>query len=186
METLVHMKSAGKGFLLVLWLAVMLLPFIGSCSAVAGKNRLMTKPLTERDLQGKADLILYGGNYYHDLETIALVDIAGDPYAFEIYAPDFVYKVVKGLSAKDALSDAEKFLRHQTSLQSIRLSRIVNDQGTVVGYEIRPLYYPFRYGFSDVLDVGYVQKGNKVVVTVRVDRSVERKMHDGNGIIKVN
>lgn len=163
-----------------------LLMLISACSPLSQKNVLTTAPLNTRDLQGRVNLILYGGNYYHDLETIALIDIAGDGYEFEIYAPDFVYKVIKDMDAKDALSDAEKFLDHQSSLQNIRFSRILSKQGSVVGYEIRPLYYPFRYGFSDVLDVTYSLNMNKIVVIIRLDRSIERRMHNGNDMLKVN
>ena len=172
-----QIKIEGKLFFYSVGILLML---VSGCSSLSGRNNLNTEPLRNRELHGKVNLILYGANYYDDLETIALLDIAGDGYEFEVYAPDFRYKVVKDVDAKDALSDAEKFIHHQPSLQNIRFSRIVNEQGSVVGYEIRPLYYFFRYGISDVLDVSYRLKLNKVVVTIWLDRSVEIRMRDDN------
>jgi hypothetical protein len=58
------------------------------------------------------------------------------------------------------------------------LSKITAPDGDVVGYEIRPLYEPFRYGVDDVLYTNYKFEGEKVVLTVRLVPSVEIMLRD--------
>jgi hypothetical protein len=60
------------------------------------------------------------------------------------------------------------------------LSSIVEDKAGNIGYEVRPLYLPFTYGTDDLLDITYGEKGNKVVVTIRLKPSIEnlKSRHD--------
>lgn len=51
----------------------------------------------------------------------------------------------------------------------------------VTGYEVRPLYYPFDLGLSDVLDVDYIPKGSKIIVRIRLSKSVEEKISGAYG-----
>ena len=129
-------------------------------------------PGGQRD-PGVFTLILYGGNYLNDLETVAFLDREGDAYTFDIYAPDFNYRTIKGLSAAEGLKKAEEFVSRNSSFNHVRLSSIVEDNAGNIGYEVRPLYRPFTYGTDDLLDISYGEKGNKVVVTIRLKRSVE-------------
>jgi hypothetical protein len=141
--------------------------------------RIHTDPPGDKEISGVFTLILYGGNYLDDLETVAFLDREGDAYTFDIFAPDFEYRAIKGLSAAEALKKAEEFVSRNTSFHQIRLSSIVEDKAGNIGYEVRPLYYPFTYGTDDLLDISYGEKGNKVVVNIRLKRSVEHlKMRD--------
>jgi hypothetical protein len=125
------------------------------------------------EISGVFTLILYGGNYLDDLETVAFLDREGDAYTFDIFAPAFDYRTIKGLSAAEALKKAEEFVSRNTSFHQIRLSSIVEDKAGNIGYEVRPLYLPFTYGTDDLLDIYYGKKGNKVVVNIRLKHSVE-------------
>ena len=132
-----------------------------------------TDPPGDKEISGVFTLILYGGNYLDDLETVAFLDREGDAYTFDIFAPDFDYRTIKGLSAAEALKKADEFVSRNTSFHQIRLSSIVEDKAGNIGYEVRPLYLPFTYGTDDLLDISYGEKGNKVVVNVRLKHSVE-------------
>jgi len=168
-----------------LFLSVCLL----GCNSTLLKNRLMTEPLKSSDIQGSVNLILYGANYADDLETIAILDKTGDRYEFEPFAPEFRYRIEKNIPASEALKEAEIFVSRHTSFQSIRFSKIIDEKGIPVGYEVRPLYYPFTFGVSDVLDVDYRIKENKVVVTIRLINSIEKMIYnggDGKGAIEGN
>ena len=125
------------------------------------------------EISGVFTLILYGGNYLDDLETAAFLDREGDTYTFDIFAPDFNYKTIKGLSAAEGLKKAEEFVSRNTSFHQVRLSSIVSDKVGNIGYEVRPLYLPFTYGTDDLLDISYGEKGNKVVVNIRLKPSIE-------------
>jgi hypothetical protein len=150
-----------------------LLLFLGACAPSA---YLKTSGVTPDEITGTYTLILYGGRYAADIENLAILDREDDPYAFEPYAPAFDFKVIKGMPAGDALERAERFVRsHHSSIRS-RLSRVLDDTGTTIGYEVRPLYAPLDFGYGDVLDVRYRIEGNKVIVTITLIPEVKRAL----------
>lgn len=166
----------------ILILAVLL--FINVSNSVALKKPLKTEAAIPAEITGTFTLILYGANYLDDLETIAILDREGDKYYFKPYSPEFNYKVKKGVSAKKALKEAEKFVSFHSSFWKSQLSKIINKEGVTIGYEIRPLYRPFIYGFSDILDVYYWPKSNgKVKVIIRLENSVENtRLPEGDSL----
>jgi hypothetical protein len=163
-------------------LVLSVLLFLSVSSSFALKKPLKTEAATPADISGAFTIILYGANYLDDLETIAILDYEGDDYHFEPYAPAFNYKVMKGVQDQEALKEAEKFVSFHSSFWKSQLSKILDREGVTIGYEVRPLYRPFIYGFSDILDVYYWLKGDgKVKVIIRLDRSVESTGLSGDG-----
>jgi hypothetical protein len=157
--------------------------FLSASFSFAFEAPLRTEAANPSEVKGTFTLILYGGNYYDDLETMAILDRDGDQYTLDLYKPDFDYKVIKGVAAKEALAKAEKFIKFNPSFWHSQLSKILDDKGDVIGYELRPLYYPITYGVSDVLDVHYwMKEGGRVKITVRLITSVERLRFPGGGL----
>lgn len=147
------------------------------CTATG--KRIRTEPLREGEISGVFTLILYGGNYFDDLETVAFLDREGDAHTFDIFAPEFNYRIIKDLTFEEGLKKAEVFASGNNSFHQIRLSSVVDEKAGIIGYEVRPLYLPFAYGTDDVLDVWYAAKQNKIVVTIKLKPSVENsKMRD--------
>ena len=171
------MKSLGVTVFFITAVGIITASVLAGC-ATPGK-RMQTEPLQRTDMPGIFTLILYGGNYSDDLETVAFLDREGDAYAFDIYAPDFNYRAIQGLSAQEGMMQAKEFVSAHSSFHQFRLSSIVDEQSVVVGFEVRPLYLPFTYGTDDVLDIVYTKKGDKIVVIIRLTPSVENmKMRD--------
>ncbi|HUO76024.1 MAG TPA: hypothetical protein VMU21_00470 [Thermodesulfovibrionales bacterium] len=171
-----------KSFLIILLCIVM----VGSLILVKGSDALETPLRTEWvnvvDVTGTFTLILYGGNYFNDVHTIAFLDLEGDQYTFEPYAPEFEYRVVKGLSAKEALDKAQDFVSTIGNCFSrSQLSKVLDQNGKTIGYEMRPFYNPICYGLSDVLDVSYWNKGGKVVIRIKLYPAVEKQLQSGDG-----
>jgi hypothetical protein len=163
-------------------LVLTVLLFISASSAFALKKPLKTNAAIPADVSGVFTIILYGANYLDDLETVAILDYEGDEYHFEPYAPAFNYKVREGVQDQEALKEAEKFVSFHSSFWKSQMSKILDKEGVTIGYEIRPLYRPFIYGFSDILDVYYWLKGNgKVKTTIRLKKSVESTGISGDG-----
>ena len=163
-------------------LALTFLLFIGVSSSFALKKPLKTVAAIPEDVSGAFTLILYGANYLDDLETIAILDYEGDDYHFEPFAPAFNYKVRKRVQAQEALKEAEKFVSFHSSYWKSQMSKILDKEGVTIGYEVRPLYRPFIYGISDILDVYYFLKGNgKVKTIIRLKHSVEDPGFSGDG-----
>ncbi|NCO68550.1 MAG: hypothetical protein COZ31_11015 [Nitrospirae bacterium CG_4_10_14_3_um_filter_44_29] len=153
---------------------------IFGCSFPLSKERLIPEPLKGgKSIQGTFTLILYGANHSNDLETIAILDREGDGYEFEPYAPEFQYKTKKHLPAQEALSEAEKFVSWHHSFRNIIISEITDEKGSQLGYEVRPLYYPWEFGFSDVLEVDYFKSGNKIITRIKLIESVEKIISGG-------
>ena len=61
--------------------------------AFALSEQLRTEEVREGDVKGVFTLILYGARDINDIETLAILDLEGDQYTLEPYAPDFDYKV---------------------------------------------------------------------------------------------
>lgn len=159
-----------------------------AASAVSGpavvqafdKSLIRTGPVEAGNVKGSFTVILYGSRHANDIETVALLDIEGDEYTIEPYAPDFDYRVKKRLSAKDALHDAETFVGWHHAFWKTEMSRIFDTKGNTVGYEVRPFYRPLFVGFSDVMDIVYSLKGSTVRAHIHLKPEVERRLQGGD------
>lgn len=154
---------------------------IFGCSFSLLKGRLTPEPLKDgENIHGTFTLILYGANHSNDLETIAILDREGDEYEFEPFAPEFAYRIKKNLCANEALSKAENFVGWHHSFKSIMVSKITDEKNSLLGYEVRPLYYPLGFGFSDILEVDYFKRGNKIIARIKLIESVEKIISGGD------
>jgi hypothetical protein len=163
-----------KRYISVLFLLASIL--FGVSHAFAQSENLRAEEVKEGAVKGVFTLILYGARDINDIETLVLLDIEGDQYTLEPYAPAFDYKIKKGLSEKAALKEAYKFIGYHNAFLRPQLSKIIDDKGNAIGYEVRPLYLPFVFGRSDVLEVDYSLKGDKVRVTIKIIPSIERAL----------
>ncbi len=132
------------------------------------------------------DVILFGGRYSEDLRSMAIFVIRGGPYRILPYAPKFDYKIVKDLSAPQALATATRFLAGiNPNYIGTTKNLILGPDGRPIGYEIRPLYQPFVYGFSDVLETSYRVWGKGVVrAWIDVAPAVNRLEGGGNRLFE--
>jgi hypothetical protein len=157
------MKNAKTLYFFLLMFGVL----FGSFSCTPG-IRLNTQGAQNSEVTGTYTVIYYGCNFLNDLETIAFLDREDGKYPFEPYAPDFEYRVKKGLSAKEAMETAMKFVSCNASFNRAQVSEILGPNGEMIGYEVRPLYQPFTYGAGDFLLVNYSLKDGKVVINLRL------------------
>lgn len=161
-------------------LVCMIFGFAGIPSSFAFDKPLKTIEASPAEIMGTFSLILYGGRFSDDVETIAILDLEGDGYTLEPFAPDFDFRIKKGVSAKEALEQAQKFVSFHHAFWRSQLSRITDNNGNTIGYEIRPLYMPFYFGVSDIFDVYYWLKENgRVKVTIKLIPFVERLRFPG-------
>lgn len=128
------------------------------------------------EITGEYNVVLYGNRYGDDVETVAVLDAAGDAYTFEPLAPDYDYKVRKAVKSDVAVSDALRFISGHTAYRTARIRRIALD-GDTIGYEVKPLYHLHQYGQADITHVRYFLKGKSVIMDVRLKRAVERILH---------
>lgn len=157
---------------------VLMLGLLFGSAACTKEVRLNTQGALDADVAGNYTAIYYGCNFLNDLETIAILEKEGNKHPFEPYAPDFKYRATKGLSSTEAIETAKKFVNCNASFRRTQVNRILAPDGETIGYEVRPLYQPYRYGFDDVLDVDYRLKDNKVVITIKLRASIEMMLRD--------
>jgi hypothetical protein len=170
------MKKTAKIMLIFSLLCITLLAL--SCTPGVRLNYQGTQA---SEVTGTYTVIFYGCNFLDDPETIAFLDKEGDQYTFEPYAPDFKYRVKKGIDGKDALAEAMKFVSCNTAFRRSQLSRILAPNGDTLGYEVRPLYQSFVYGADDVLYTDYRLKDHKVIIYVRLIPSIQMMLEGGGG-----
>ena len=130
-------------------------------------------PAKISDITGTFTLILYGGGHSNDVETMAILDKEGDRYTFEPFAPKFKYIVKRGLPAKEALEEASEFISWHNSFHHSQLSGIIDENGKMLGYELRPLYLPLKFGVDDIMDIDYRMRADKIAVIIRLKPFVQ-------------
>ncbi len=128
----------------------------------------------EKEIEGSFDLILHGGNSSDDLLIFAILDIRGDDVDIEPFTSEFNYRRFKKLTASKAVERAKSFVRQDIDTYGIAIRKIVDSSGRIYGYEIVPLYRPFVYAESDVLDNNYVRERKKIKVYIRLKTTVEK------------
>jgi hypothetical protein len=182
-EMKLHLNYIRKILVISFFLLVPIM-FLSLDSVSAFDKSLRTEAAKDIDVEmkGTFTLILYGGSYFDDIETIAIFDYESDDYVFEPYAPEFDYGIHRGLSAEEALKKAHRFISSgHSSFYRAQLRRILDDKGKTTGYELRPLYMPLTYGLSDVLDVFYGLQDQRVRIIIRLDSSVMDPRFENGG-----
>ena len=161
----------------VLIISLFVLSVANSC---APRNVLRTAYVDHSLASGTYTVFLYGARHANDLETVAILAREETPYAFVINSPDFDYKVIKRMSARDAVISARRFVSFHNAFSYDRMSAIFSPSGEVIGYEVRPYYRPIEYGFSDVMDIWYALAGEKVMVNIHLKPEVQQLLQDGD------
>ena len=156
----VKRNAVGAMLILLLLLSI-------SCSTV---KYLKTEMVKEADIKDPVTLFLYDEFEYGG---VAIIDVEGDEYTFEILASRYNYSVKMHLTADQAMDEAAQFI--DTWKKEMRM--ILDDSGTIIGYEIRPLFQISRFGRSDIFNTTYRPAGNNIIVTVDLQSNV-RKMYE--------
>lgn len=146
----------------ILIIAIVLVTVSASCTT--GKY-LKTESAKGTEIIGTYSVLFYANRNPLELKTIAILDIEGDDYTFEINAPEKNYTISSGVPAMAALKDAIQFVE---SLK-YHINKILDDNGIIIGYDVRPLKnisYNLGYDPSDILTVNYEIKDMKVIVNI--------------------
>lgn len=168
-----------KMFISVSVLALLLL----SC-AHQGAERLMRAGVSDiGQVSGSYTLVLYGNRYGNDVRTVAILDREDDAYTFEPYATAHNYRKKSGLTGSDALQEAANFVGSHSAYRTNRVSGIEDRNGTVLGYEVRPLYLRSKYGYSDMLDISYFLTGQTVSVFIELKGFLDKSFRKRDDIV---
>jgi hypothetical protein len=128
-------------------------------------------------VSGTYTILLHGCNYSTQIDNVAILADEQSPYPIDIYDIPTSYTVKKNIPAKEALEAAMSFIPCSTyRVWKTRFSRITDDSGKTIGYEVRPLYLPLEFGNSDPLQISYFLLKDGVRVYIRIDSTVEKKL----------
>lgn len=153
--------------------AALLLMAIALQSCMTGMQ-LSTTSADRTRISGTYTLLLYGCHYPDQIENVAILVDENGRYPVEIYDLDTSFKVKKGVSAQQAIMEAEAFVRCSFhSVWQTQVSAIVDDRGGSLGYEFRPLYAVTEFGMPDVLLISYSLKEGKVRAFIRKNPELE-------------
>jgi hypothetical protein len=152
----------------------------GAC--VATRYTLQTQDGGLTETAGTYTIIRYGASNPEDFATFAIIFPEQGRYSFDIFKPDFEYRVEKGLTAKQAMEAAQTFVNWHPEFSRAQTSRILGPDGNVIGYEVKALYKTTLFGKEDVAYLTYVLKDNNMVtVYLRVDDVVRARNMGGAG-----
>jgi hypothetical protein len=163
--------------LLILGFAVIIFLNANSCTPGASLRTVSADPA---EISGTYTVFLYGARHSNDIETVAILAKEETPYTFEIYSPDFDYKTIKGMPADQAYKRAAAFVSFHFAFDYHVVRKILDRNGAVIGYEVRPYYRPFEFGYSDILDISYAHRDGKVIVDIHLIPPVEQYLRDGD------
>jgi len=151
-------------------------------SACVQGVRLVPSSAKPEEMKGTYTLLLYGCQYPADVKDVAFFVSDDSKYPLDIIDIDSSYKVKTGLTASQAMDAASKFVRCSSySLWQTQLQQIPDENGGVIGYELRPLYLPYQLGVVDAMDISYFLKNGKVVTYIKLDPYVQRNFEASGG-----
>jgi hypothetical protein len=164
-------------------LPMLLFVLLALQACVAGKQ-LRTDSAAPASIQGTYDLYLYGCRYSDDIENAAILVDVSSGYPFEVFARETLYKVKKGLSAEQALAEANTFIRCSFyTVWQTRLRSISDDAGKTVGFDLVPRYNPLEFGTGDIMLISYALRNGTITAYIREDpaRENSRLFSDDHG-----
>jgi hypothetical protein len=131
---------------------------------------------------GTYTLVRYGMSNPEDYANFVIISPEQGKYSFDIYKPDFEYRVEKGLTAKQAMESALEFVSRSPEFSRAQANKIIGPDGNVIGYEVKALYKRTLFGMEDVTYLTYVLRDNNVVtVYIRIDDAVLSRQKGGTG-----
>jgi len=157
---------------------ILLAILVAVLAACATGKPLLTTEAQPTDVKGTYTLLLYGCHYPDDVKDVAYLIDEGSKQPFEIYDIKTSYKIKKGVPSEQALKEAEAFIRCSNRRVSYTGFRSIPDgAGGILGYEVRPLFFPTEFGFPDIMLINYVQLKDGMIRTyIKLHPDVEKQL----------
>lgn len=147
-------------------------------------GEVLLNQCNEGDIKGTFNLIIYSHSFINDPETFIILDKVDDQVKILPYAPDFKYRIIENLKEKEALKIAHEILK-SSSVSTIKSSGIY-DRGSILGYELKPIYFPWVFGILEPVETVYKKEDHSVVIFIRLNPIVERQLYFGGDSDKDN
>lgn len=170
--------------LLILFAVTAGLLLLGAVATAEAKD-VTIRGAEASELQGQYTIIAYGCESTSDSPSLAILKKEGTGYDFEVEVSTPAYfwnspqipsdtQTLSGVPAMEALRRAENFVKCNPEVQDVELNRITGPQGTVLGYEVRPVYMPLRYGSAGLQGVTYSLEERDIIASVSLNPLAEK------------
>jgi hypothetical protein len=157
-----------------------LLLIILALQACMSGIQLRTASVDRTLISGTYTLLLYGCHYPDQADNVAILVDENSRYPLEIYDIDTSFKVIKSVPAQQAVTDADAFVRCSFhTIWKTQVTRIEDDMGGTIGYEVRPLYVTTEFGTPDVLMISYTLKNGIIRAYIRKAPQAEDRYGEG-------
>jgi hypothetical protein len=143
--------------------------FVGIVSSASAKGVSTSMDKETNIMTGTYSVVAYGCNGAADPRAVAFLQRDDAPYRVSIVEPRADVQTVMGLTADEAFRRAEDFVTCNPNAGEVELARITAPDGTLIGYEVSPVYLPLHSGSSDGVETAYRVEGNKVMAYVTAD-----------------
>ena len=145
--------------------SVLLLTLFLFCLSCVQGRYLRTRLESTIDNRSTYTILFYDEGYP---KQIIILDIEGDEYTFTLPASMTDPVVHNSVPADKVLAEGLQLIGNARTV----MREILDNEGSVIGYELRPMHSMFRYGASDILNVDYVLQDRKVAVKAEIKPSV--------------
>jgi len=162
---------------LLLWLSILGLLTAGCATS---QSTLRTQGNAVIGASGTYILIMYGASHFEDYAALALIVPENGKYKFEIFKPDYDIRKSKPMTAQQAMDRAAEFVKWNSYVQYAETRGILAPDGSVIAYEVRPLYNTLLFGRQDIMMLTYILKADNIVeVRVELDEAVTNYLRSG-------
>lgn len=56
---------------------------------------------------------------------------------------------------------------------------MIDEGENILGYELKPLYFPWIFGILEPVETVYKKEGNSIIIFIRLNPMVERQLNSG-------
>lgn len=167
MKVLISRIQQGVRHMLAFAVALLVIGFASTAAARTAK----TDMVSFSDIpSGSYKLVTYEQGTTNDPVMVAILQKEGTPYNLK-FGTRGIVKDLGTLPAEDAIKQAEAFVESSATVRDVEVAEIYGPDGTVLGYEVTPVFMPLRYGSSDVVDTHYdIQTDrNRTLASIGID-----------------
>ncbi len=143
-----------------------------------GFTQVLEEECSLNQISGKFNLIIYSNSFINDPETFIVLDVVEDKVSIKPYASDFKYTIHQNLNEKEALKIAKDVLS-SANISTLKCAVLMDSSKNVVGYEVKPIYFPWVWGVLEPVETRYKEYGNTITIFIRLDPRVERQLNSG-------
>ncbi len=138
----------------------------------------------ESKIKGIFNLIIYSNSFINDPETFIILDKSDDSIDIQPYAPSFKFRIFSNINDAQALNIIKEIFQN-SSVTSIKYKEII-ESGKIVGYEIKPIYFPWVFGILEPIETVYKKQNNSIIIFIRLNPIVEKQLYNGGNYKRDN